>query len=271
MATEARTALNVSIQSLNLKFTEMELATAKLHEAESKLETQTAKANAYIDELNRQYAFEQTRVSELAAKVDPVERNLENFRKAIEAKYQIAVTRNLWRNRATRNQISFLISAVALAILLIVLPLCAILNYEVILVEVGKMLTLLQGGHTGSPAAQTAPIGPAETDQAAGKATEYAIAALNRLIFVAFPLGLYIWLVRLVVRFNNRSLLLMDDANARQALMDTFYRISTDGAASATEREMMLTALFRPLPGQQTDSADFPTAIELVQRQPAAN
>lgn len=47
------------------------------------------------------------------------------------------------------------------------------------------------------------------------------IATISRLGIVTIPLALYFWLIKLVVRFNIRSMLLMDDAGQRATIIET--------------------------------------------------
>jgi hypothetical protein len=263
LAEDAQTAMNMSIQSQNEVHKEEELAIAKVREAVATLNSVELQARTDLAELASSKEAALKSIGDLDAKLQPIEANYANFAKAIEAKYQIEVTRKLWANRQSANRLAFAMSALALLILLVCLPVLAMYFHKPILISIGNMLTLLQP--PGSNSAGAVAIGPMNGGD--GKATaEYAIAALNRLVFIAFPLGLYVWLVRLIVRFNTRSLTLMDDATTRQALMDTFYRIATDNGATDKEREMMLQAIFRPLPGHQNESADFPNVIELVHK-----
>lgn len=265
MVIETRASIIEATRTRDELYNEEQLATAKLHEATATLNSVSLQAEKQLSDLIGEKDAAIKSLEELGSKVQPIQTNYDNFKKAIETKYQIDITRQLWRSRHRNNALAFWISAAVLIVLLVVLPGIAIFNYKSILVEIGNMLELLHP--TAGVTAGTPPIGPDSNIATNGKdATAYAIAALNRLIFIAFPLGLYVWLVRLVVRFNGRSLTLMDDATTRQALMDTFYRIANDNGATDKEREMMLQAIFRPLPGHQNDSADFPNVIELVQK-----
>ena len=78
------------------------------------------------------------------------------------------------------------------------------------------------------------------------------------------PLGLYFWLVRIVVRFNMRSLLLMDDARQRATMMETYYRLIEKEAATKEERALVFQALMRPPPGHGPDTVEPPNFTEVI-------
>jgi hypothetical protein len=93
--------------------------------------------------------------------------------------------------------------------------------------------------------------------------TQITIAAIGRLVIVTVPVFLYIWAIRLVVRFNSRSLMLLDDARLRLTMLDTFFHLIEKEGAVKEDRALVLNALFRPGPGHG-DNVDPPNFTELV-------
>lgn len=83
-------------------------------------------------------------------------------------------------------------------------------------------------------------------------------------MIVTTPLVLYFWAIRLVVRFNGRSMLMMDDARQRETMMDTYVHLIETSNASANERALVLNALFRPSLSTAQENVEPPNFIELI-------
>jgi hypothetical protein len=79
-------------------------------------------------------------------------------------------------------------------------------------------------------------------------------------------LALYFWLIKLVVRFNMRSMLLMDDARQRATMLETYYRMIEKGAATNEDRALVLQALMRPAPGHGPDSVEPPNFTDVIEK-----
>ncbi|TPK38687.1 hypothetical protein [Mesorhizobium sp. B2-5-3] len=91
-----------------------------------------------------------------------------------------------------------------------------------------------------------------------------AVVAATRLALIGVPLVLYFWIIRLAVKFNSRSMMLMDDSRARATMLETYYRMIAKDAAKDEDRAQVLAALFRPTPGYEADSGEPPTLISSV-------
>lgn len=87
---------------------------------------------------------------------------------------------------------------------------------------------------------------------------------ISRLIFVTLPAVAYFWLIRLVVRFAVRSMLLMDDAAARQTMLDTYLHLVEQDKDVTTDRPLILEALFRRTPGHGSDTIDPPDLTDIL-------
>ncbi|MER9757562.1 DUF6161 domain-containing protein [Mesorhizobium sp. M0166] len=92
------------------------------------------------------------------------------------------------------------------------------------------------------------------------------VATVSRLVVVTIPLALYFWLIRLVVRFNMRSMLLMDDARQRATIIETYYKMIEQQAATKEDRALILQALCRPPPGHGSDSIEPPNFTEVIDK-----
>ncbi|CDZ61452.1 Hypothetical protein NGAL_HAMBI2605_15080 [Neorhizobium galegae bv. orientalis] len=155
--------------------------------------------------------------------------------------------KKLWDDRASSAGVSFWASSVVLGVLLLGVPLLAIYYLD---------FTLGILRHIGEATMQGLPAQPT--------GTQLAIAAISRLVVVTLPIALYLWVIRLVVRFNLRSLALLDDARQRHTMMDTYFHLIAEQAAVKEDRALILAALFRPSPGQGPDNVEPPNFTELL-------
>nr|CAD6618056.1 hypothetical protein RTCK_03513 [Rhizobium sp. TCK] len=87
---------------------------------------------------------------------------------------------------------------------------------------------------------------------------------IGRLALIALPVALLIWAVKLVVRFNTRSMLLMDDARHRVAMLNTFLFLLKQEAATIQDRGALLEALFRRTPGHGPETVEPPNLTDLM-------
>jgi Family of unknown function (DUF6161) len=87
----------------------------------------------------------------------------------------------------------------------------------------------------------------------------YLASFVVGIAFLAFA-----WIFRLIGRFVMESFALAADARLRQTILVTFLNLvgTAEAHMSEGERVLILTALFRPAPGQ---GADHPTAATLLQ------
>jgi hypothetical protein len=220
----------------------------ELQEKDEKLRRQIAHYEEILAAQSERAAAAEVIASQLGSRLLDTEENYAKFTAAIERKYAISATRDYWRKQATSSAIAFGISAALLICILIILPILAFIFHSQ-LQEIMESIT-------------TVPM----RLLLFSSATQLAFAALNKLLLIILPLALLVWFVRLLVRFTLRSLALSDDAKLRQAMMDTFLRLDVDSDLSKEERNVMLSALYRPGPGQAPDAPDFPNVIELIDK-----
>jgi hypothetical protein len=154
-----------------------------------------------------------------------------------------------WVNRAASARMAMYSSWVVLGVFLVLIPSFAIYENEII---VGLITRIANAANISLPA-DAGPIA-------------LTIATFSRLIIITIPLALYFWLIRLVVRFNMRSMLLMDDAGVRATIIETYYKMIEEQAATVDDRALILAALCRPAPGHGGDSVDPPNFTELVDK-----
>lgn len=172
---------------------------------------------------------------------------LEGFRAKIVEDLKLKEARQLWTNRATRARKEYVGSCFVLAILLVLVPALAIWQSEAIF------------GFFRS-------IGEAVLVDLPDNASETAIliAAVSRLVLVTMPVALYIWLIRIVVRFNMRSLLLIDDAEQRNTMLETYLHLVERDADVKADRPLILEALFRRTPGHGPETIEPPNLADVM-------
>jgi Family of unknown function (DUF6161) len=204
-----------------------------------KLISATSKESSEHIQVQRSAADEvHSKITEAEAKITSVQESI----RSLSAK-------KLWDQRAESSRVAFWLSAGLIAILLLVVPGMAIYHLD-------RTLSTLK--HIGEATMQGLP--PQPTD------TQLAVSAINRLVVITLPIVLYLWVVRLVVRFNLRSLLLLDDAKQRHTMMDTYFHLIEQQAALKEDRALILAALFRPSPGHGPDNVEPPNFTELLDK-----
>jgi hypothetical protein len=90
----------------------------------------------------------------------------------------------------------------------------------------------------------------------------YGIVAL-----LAVPVVGVAWLLRIIARLVTNSMTLNEDAQQRKAMLETYFRLVGDpnSKMEATDRILVLNAIFRPLPGHQMEEVSPPTIADLLQ------
>lgn len=227
-------------------FDDQQLLHAQAAEATAKAEVQLTAAG---------HAFEQKalELEDRGKEIDSDVRQLRADLDAQVARFGTEAARKLWGEREKQGRFALIASSIAI-FLLIAAPLVGaicftpeVLHYLAQIVAASSLPTTDANGQ----------VLPTPND------TQITIAAIGRLVIVTVPVFLYIWAIRLVVRFNSRSLMLLDDARLRLTMLDTFFHLIEKEAAVKEDRALVLNALFRPGPGHG-DNVDPPNFTELV-------
>jgi hypothetical protein len=87
--------------------------------------------------------------------------------------------------------------------------------------------------------------------------------------FVLIPAIGAAWLLRLISRFVNANQILADDARHRQAMTRAYLAFVADPDSKVTEKDrlVMLTAIFRPLPGGQAEDVAPPSILDILKKE----
>ncbi|MCG6115085.1 MAG: DUF6161 domain-containing protein [Mesorhizobium sp.] len=175
------------------------------------------------------------------------EQSIENFKETVREAVRFQYATGLWLGRAKRAMISYWASVAVLVTLLLIIPALAIWQYQTIVRFIEAV---------GAAVASDLPDNAGQT--------AILLAAFSRLVMITLPVVFYIWLVRIVVRFNTRSLLMMDDANQRNTMLETYLHLVEQDATVKAERPLILEALFRRTPGHGPDSIEPPNLTDIM-------
>ncbi|MHB8270724.1 DUF6161 domain-containing protein [Bradyrhizobium sp.] len=93
---------------------------------------------------------------------------------------------------------------------------------------------------------------------------EYVSIAL-----IAIPAVGVGWALKVLARFIQNNSILGDDSRQRQAMTRTYLALVADKDSGVTEKDrlVMLNAIFRPLPGIQSDEVAPPTILDLLKKE----
>jgi ElaB/YqjD/DUF883 family membrane-anchored ribosome-binding protein len=86
------------------------------------------------------------------------------------------------------------------------------------------------------------------------------------IVFILIPFIAIGWILKIFGKFVTSSLALASDAQLRLALLETYLRLVGDASSGVdkTDRAVMLTALFRPLPGDDKEEILPMSVADLV-------
>ncbi len=245
----AQEQIQITIErSTSMQHQEAELR-AQVQEAirEQKVDIETIKEDARRAVMMFGEVLEQSHQN--AERVSLSQENIKRHADAVREELRIDSTKKLWQSRAWSSTVSFWISAAAILIAFAAPIGSAYFYLDAILVALR---------HIGDAATQGLPI---EATNA-----QLLTATISRLAVITVPLAIYFWAVKLLVRFNARAMVLMDDARQRETMMDVYVYLIENNGATQEERALVLNALFRPAPGHGAENVDPPNFTDLLSR-----
>lgn len=225
---------------------EIEQATGSAKQSVEEVTTFAAGADAQL-QLVTEHANEIE--TSFKIKLEDVDKKLAGFLDAAKARSTYENLKIHWQDRADQAWWGVTVSWIVLAFFLVAAPAIAIYENEVI---VGLIARIASAANVALPS----DAGP----------VALTIATVSRLIIITIPLALYFWLIRLVVRYNMRSMLLMDDARLRATIIETYYKMIEERAATVEDRALILSALCRPAPGHGGDTVEPPNFTEVIDK-----
>ncbi|WP_117196397.1 hypothetical protein [Rhizobium terrae] len=174
-----------------------------------------------------------------AARIDIVslQAQLEAEKAFMREQVGLSETRHLWEHRSKQASLGYMVSLAALLIILIGLPIATIVFREEIFALVREVEALQPQPAQGTTFAAT-------------------FITISRLLMISVPVGFVVWAIRLIVRFNTRSMLLMDDAQQRVTILNTYLFLIKREAATIQDRGALLEAMFRRAPGHGPETIE---------------
>lgn len=247
-------------QEADRKGQELSAAMSEYHKFLDSQQLRQAQAAEAIANAEKQladagHAFEQ-KATEFEDRNQQIDSNIRQLRADLDAqvaRFGTEAARKLWGKREKQSRFALVASSIAI-FFLIAAPILGAICFTP---EVLHYLAQIVAASSLPTTDTTGQVLPAPND------TQITIAAIGRLVIVTVPVFLYIWAIRLVVRFNSRSLMLLDDARLRLTMLDTFFHLIEKEGAVKEDRALVLNALFRPGPGHG-DNVDPPNFTELV-------
>ncbi|WP_144223447.1 DUF6161 domain-containing protein [Mesorhizobium amorphae] len=164
--------------------------------------------------------------------------NFDGLKTSIEERLKLREATDLWGVASTRAAWAFYLSALLLMAILIGFPVTAYIKRT----EIIDFITNFEKGVL---------VGAGGNDGIAS-----AVGAFGRLLLISSPIGFVVWLIRLIARYNVRSMLLMDDARQRVTMLNTYLFLIEKDAAVKQDRGAILEALFRRAPGHGPDTVE---------------
>jgi len=102
----------------------------------------------------------------------------------------------------------------------------------------------------GWSAVKTAVGDAANASVAKDSVTIATAQLLSHIVLISLPFATVLWILRAILRWANLNLSLAEDAAQRSVLAQTYVNLLANGHIEQDkDREIMLSALFRPLPG----------------------
>lgn len=186
-------------------------------------------------------------LKQISESVSITKQNISSFSSSIREEFKFKDSKALWESNAKKSTFAFWLSAFTIVVM-VVLPVVVVAHW------IEGILGFLH--RVGQVSVEQIP----ESDSA----SRLAASTISRLFALTLPVALYLWLVRLVVRFNMRSLLLADDARQRATMLNVYVRMVERQEASKEDRAVVLAALFRPAPGHGQDNVGPPDFTQLL-------
>ncbi|MDO6964384.1 DUF6161 domain-containing protein [Rhizobium alvei] len=210
-----------------------------------------AKLDGLVENISQSVSSAQAELSSLENKssninqtIINVETDIEGFKNSVLEKLKLEKARKLWTTRSLKFRDSFRNSSIIIAVFLI----CPIIFIATANFQILQFLNNIE--------AEMLEVASGK-DIAGGLV--YVIA-LGRLVVVTLPIALYIWIIKLLIRYNARTLILLDDSEQRHAMLETYLYLVEQDEGTNSDRAIVLEALFRAMPGHANDGGE-PFAI----------
>lgn len=188
----------------------------------------------------------QNKIVEGQSDIGQMEGKIEDAYQTLISQVGLRETDNLWIAEAANARRDYYLSLGVVLLCLVGLPIVAFLCSSSIIAYLASI--------------EAAALAFANE----GQNVAAAAVAVGRLILIGVPVAFLVWAIKIGVRFNVRSMLLMDDAKQRVAMLNTFLFMMKNGTATIQDRGALLEALFRRVPGHGPETVEPPNLTDLM-------
>lgn len=235
---------NIETGILNDQYIDITRNQKSLQELEKNILNKFAYLDDKYNKVNNSYNDlndkSESALKTILTKFNESEERINNYENTIKEMLRTNNLGKLWDSRAKSSFYSLLVSGGILAFMIIGAIAGIIIWKEFILAMV----------HTS--------VSDSTSD------ANFIALQISRALLIAVPVIMYFWAIKLIIRFFIRSLLLLDDANQRRTIMDTYLHMVKEGAVDPQALPMILWALCRQVPGHGSDGIEPPDFTEVL-------
>ncbi|RWC84946.1 MAG: hypothetical protein EOS72_28730 [Mesorhizobium sp.] len=223
---------------------EIAALTASLQNYRAEFEKERADQRVQLDVLSAAGVGIDEKSQQAIAALSGFQSDLLNHENAIREEWKLDRARLNWNTRYLEARRGFQVSCVILFVFLIVTTAVAYFFGPAIVASVNHfdVALFVSGGSVGTAIAHQ----------------------FSRLVVFSVPILVYLWMLKAVMRYFVRSMLLMDDARQRETMLDTYFLLTEKGRADERDRPLILWALFRQTPGHGPDGIEPPDFTEVI-------
>lgn len=197
-----------------------------------------------LNTLQLEQAHFQRGIEDRVADYEKIDGRISAAENALKERIASSMTDRLWKHESERSAKAFYWTFVPLVVLMLLTPL-------VVFGCSGYILGYLKDIERDVSTAAAQPIVAASI-------------AISRLLLITVPIGFVIWALKLCIKFAMRSLLLMDDANQRVTMLNTYLFLVEQNAATSQDRGALLEAMFRRAPGHGPETIEPPNITDIM-------
>ncbi|MFF8800244.1 MULTISPECIES: DUF6161 domain-containing protein [unclassified Methylobacterium] len=210
---------------------------AALTDLENRVNLTTSTAQQTIEDIKSQgNIFTNSKSEEVKSFLEKAERQLEATKNLVLETESLKTARSIWHSKTAKHR-KFYGAGLAI-IILTVISMLAIIFYN--LENIQRFIS---------------------TFQKPDKELPYGV-----IVLLIIPVLSIAWILKMINKFATNNLILAEDSEQREAMIDTYFRLvgNPDAKMEPSDRILVLNAIFRPLPGQQSDDLNPPNLVDVV-------
>jgi len=173
--------------------------------------------------------------AERANVVESARSEIEKYKREAGATLVVKKAYELWNEKAGAHRRLFFVTASLFSFLVVAAIGFPIVYWNIISSEILRLEPLFQGHVFGA------------------------------VVLILIPVLGVAWVLRLLSRFTIQNMMLADDAQLRRVMAETYVRlVSEDAIKDPEDRAIILSALFRPLPGTTSEDISPPSITDVL-------